>query len=195
MGKKGAYEVQSYPQQPFLLSIDDILSHLQVSRESGLNSAQAQQYQHRYGENKLSVEGGAKWCSLLLKQISNAMILVLALAMALSYVVSDYVGGGVITAVIFLNGIIGFYHEFQAKKKMDALRSLSSPSASVIRDGSEMTVPLAEVVPGDIVSLKTGDTVLADLQMLEVMNLECDEAILTGENGHTQSLDSWRWHL
>lgn len=101
--------------------------------------------------------------------------------MALSYGVQDWVEGAVITAVIVLNVLIGFYQEFQAEKKMDALRNLSSPSANVVRDGNEMTVPSGEVVPGDIVSIKMGDTVPADLRMFEVMNLECDEAILTGE--------------
>ncbi len=101
--------------------------------------------------------------------------------MALSYGVEDFVEGAVITAVIVLNVLIGFYQEFQAEKKMDALRSLSSPSANVMRDGNETTIPSGEVVPGDIVSIKTGDTVPADLRMFEVMNLECDEAILTGE--------------
>src|SRR5271156_635445 len=101
--------------------------------------------------------------------------------MALSYGVTDFVEGGVITAVIVLNVLIGFYQEFQAEKKMDALRSLSSPSAAVFRDGNETTIPSGEVVPGDIVSIKTGDTVPADLRLFEVMNLECDEAILTGE--------------
>jgi P-type Na+/K+ transporter len=101
--------------------------------------------------------------------------------MALSYGVTDFIEGGVITAVIVLNVLIGFYQEFQAEKKMDALRSLSSPSASVIRDGNEMTISSGEVVPGDIVSIKTGDTVPADLRLFDVMNLECDEAILTGE--------------
>ena len=180
MGKP-AREPQNYTKQPFLLSVDAITSHLGTNKESGLTRLQTQQNQQKYGENKLDGEGGVKWYSILLKQISNAMILVLVLAMALSYGVTDFVEGGVITAVIILNVAIGFYQEFQAEKKMDALKSLSSPSAAVIRDGEEMTVPSAEVVPGDIVSIKTGDTVPADLRMFEVMNLECDEAILTGE--------------
>ncbi|KAI4245328.1 MAG: hypothetical protein LQ352_006592 [Teloschistes flavicans] len=101
--------------------------------------------------------------------------------MALSYGVTDYIEGGVITAVIILNVVIGFYQEFQAEKKMDSLRSLSSPSAAVLRDGHVETVPSAEVVPGDIVQIKTGDTIPADLRLIEAMNLECDEKILTGE--------------
>jgi Na+-exporting ATPase len=101
--------------------------------------------------------------------------------MALSYGVTDWVEGGVITAVIFLNIGIGFFQEYNAEKKMDSLRALSSPSANILRGGSEDTVPSAEVVPGDIVTVKTGDTVPADLRLFEVMNLECDEKILTGE--------------
>lgn len=101
--------------------------------------------------------------------------------MALSYGVTDYVEGGVITAVIVLNVVIGFYQEFQAEKKMDSLRSLSSPSAAVLRDGSVDTIPSAEVVPGDIVRIKAGDTIPADLRLFDAMNLECDEKILTGE--------------
>lgn len=101
--------------------------------------------------------------------------------MALSYGVSDYVEGGVITAVIVLNVFIGFYQEFQAEKKMDSLRALFSPTATVLRDGVVDAIPSAEVVPGDIVQIKTGDTIPADLRIFEAMNLECDEKILTGE--------------
>ncbi|KAL9002647.1 MAG: hypothetical protein Q9180_009956, partial [Flavoplaca navasiana] len=63
----------------------------------------------------------------------------------------------------------------------DSLRALSSPSAAVLRDGHIETIPSGEVVPGDIVHIKTGDTVPADLRLIEAMNLECDEKILTGE--------------
>ncbi|KAI9800641.1 MAG: hypothetical protein M1825_003963 [Sarcosagium campestre] len=109
------------------------------------------------------------------------MILVLVLAMALSYGVTDYIEGGVITAVIVLNVLIGFYQEFRAEQKMDSLRSLSAPSAVVIRDGTSTTIPSGEVAPGDIVMVKPGDTIPADLRLFEAMNLECDEKILTGE--------------
>ena len=101
--------------------------------------------------------------------------------MALSYGVTDYIEGGVITAVIILNVLIGFYQEFQAEKKMESLRSLSSPSAAVLRDGHLETVPSADVVPGDVVHIRTGDTIPADMRLIDAMNLECDEKILTGE--------------
>lgn len=180
MGNKGKEE-QNYSRQPFLLPADEITKSLQTNVESGLSVAKAQEYLQRYGENKLEGDGGVPWYKILSKQATNAMILVLVLAMALSYGVEDFIEGGVITAVIILNISIGFYQEFQAEKKMDALRSLSAPSADVVRDGEQMTIPSREVVPGDIVSIKTGDTVPADLRLFNVMNLECDEAILTGE--------------
>ncbi len=115
MGKGESQKVQTYPQEPYLLSVEDILSKLKVSTESGLSGTQAQQNQQKYGENKLSGEGGTKWYSLLLKQISNAIILVLVLAMALAYGVTDCVEGRVITAVIFLNVTLGFNQELQAE--------------------------------------------------------------------------------
>ncbi|KAK2788041.1 Na+ ATPase [Emmonsiellopsis sp. PD_33] len=184
MGGKDAKDgnaKQVYERHPFLCSVDELASLLHTNNETGLSDAKIPELQGRYGPNRLEGEGGVKWYTLLGKQISNAMILVLVLAMALSYGVSDYVEGGVITAVIVINVLIGFYQEFKAEKKMDSLRSLSSPSATVIRNGHEITIPSGEVVPGDIVQIKMGDTVPADIRLIESMNLECDEKILTGE--------------
>ncbi|KAL8770141.1 MAG: hypothetical protein Q9194_005248 [Teloschistes cf. exilis] len=175
------YAAQEYPKHPFISTARDILDQLQTNDEVGLDRSTVQEAQEKYGPNKLEGEGVVQWHTVLVKQISNAMILVLVLAMALSYGVTDYIEGGVITAVIILNVAIGFYQEFQAEKKMDSLRSLSSPSAAVLRDGHVETVPSAEVIPGDIVLIKTGDTIPADLRLIDAMSLECDEKILTGE--------------
>ncbi|KAL8932589.1 MAG: hypothetical protein Q9216_006768, partial [Gyalolechia sp. 2 TL-2023] len=175
------YTAQEYPKHPFTLSNEEVLNHVQTNDQTGLDPLKAQELQSIYGPNKLEGEGAVQWYRVLLKQVSNAMILVLVLAMALSYGVTDYIEGGVITAVIVLNVAIGFYQEFQAEKKMDSLRALSSPSAAVMRDGHIVTIPSGEVVPGDIVQIKTGDTIPADLRLIEAMNLECDEKILTGE--------------
>ena len=175
------YTEQQYTQHPFLLTLQEVYQQLGTNKETGFNNQQAQEAKNKYGPNKLEGEGGVKWYSVLLKQISNAMILVLVLAMALSYGVTDYIEGGVITAVIVLNVLIGFVQEFKAEKKMDSLRALSSPSAAVLRDGKIDTIPSGEVVPGDVILIKTGDTVPADIRVFEAMNLECDEKILTGE--------------
>ncbi|KAL8704854.1 MAG: hypothetical protein Q9201_002013 [Fulgogasparrea decipioides] len=133
-----SYTAQEYPRHPFVLSSHDVLNHLQTDEETGLDQARVQEAQRNYGPNKLEGEGAVEWHAVLLKQISNAMIL-------------------------------------------DSLRALSSPSAAVLRDGHIETIPSGEVVPGDIVQIKTGDTIPADLRLIDAMNLECDEKILTGE--------------
>ncbi|KAF7916664.1 hypothetical protein EAE99_009557 [Botrytis elliptica] len=102
--------------------------------------------------------------------------------MAVSFGIGSYIEGGVITAVIALNIIVGFFQEFSAEKTMDSLRSLSSPTASVIRDGNNTVIPTGELVFGDLVEMKVGDTIPADIRLVEAMNLETDEALLTGES-------------
>jgi len=87
--------------------------------------------------------------------------------MAVSFGIKSWIEGGVITAVIILNIVVGFFQEFSAEKTMNSLRSLSSPTAVVVRDGKSETVPTAELVPGDKVELKTGDTVPADVRYVK----------------------------
>lgn len=84
--------------------------------------------------------------------------------MAVSFGIESWIEGGVIAAVIALNIVVGFWQEFNAEKTMDSLKSLSSPTASAIRNSENITIPTVEIVPGDMVELKTGDTVPADLR-------------------------------
>jgi P-type Na+/K+ transporter len=87
--------------------------------------------------------------------------------MAVSFGIRSWIEGGVITAVIILNIVVGFMQEFQAEKTMDSLRSLSSPTASAIRQGRIAVVPTAQIVPGDMVEMKTGDTIPADIRQVQ----------------------------
>ncbi|KAH6635616.1 hypothetical protein B0J18DRAFT_419269 [Chaetomium sp. MPI-SDFR-AT-0129] len=170
-----------FPRHPFLLSVDEVAQAAGTDVDKGLTSARAAELQQQYPRNELDVGGSIAWYTIFIRQLCNAMILVLFFAMALSFGVADYIEGGVLAAVIVLNVSIGFYQEYGAEKKMDALRALSSPSASVLRDGKTIVIPNAEVIPGDVVNLKMGDTVPADIRLFEAMNLNCDESSLTGE--------------
>jgi len=170
-----------FPKHPFLLSIQEVEQTLGTNVERGLTSAQVAALQQKYPKNELDVGGGIAWYTIFIRQLCNAMILVLFFAMALSFGVQDYVEGSVLAAVIVLNVSIGFYQEYGAEKKMDALRALSSPSANVLRDGKIEVIPNFQVVPGDIVIMKMGDTVPADVRLFEAMNFNCDESSLTGE--------------
>jgi P-type Na+/K+ transporter len=84
--------------------------------------------------------------------------------MIISYAIKSWVEGGVVTAVVIINVVVGFFQEYSAEKTMDSLRSLSSPTAYVIRDGEAKVVPSSELVPGDLVELKMGDAIPADLR-------------------------------
>lgn len=142
---------------PFLLSAEDAANQLGTNIETGLTARKVAELQKECRPNELEGGGGTVWHKILLKQISNAMILVcyisicniplltliqvLIFAMALSFGVGDYIEAGVLVAVIVLNVTIGFFQEFKAEKKMDSLRALSSPSAAVLRDGKIDVVP------------------------------------------------------
>lgn len=102
--------------------------------------------------------------------------------MAASFGIQSWIEGGVVAAVIILNIVVGFLQEFQAAKTMDSLRSLSSPTAQAVRNGNNQVIPTVEIVPGDMVELKTGDTIPADLRLVEAVNFETNEALLTGES-------------
>lgn len=85
-------------------------------------------------------------------------------------------------AIIVLNIVIGFFQDYQAARTIDALGALTSPTAKVIREGKTVVVDSASVVPGDIVELKMGDSVPADVRLIDAVNFEADEALLTGES-------------
>lgn len=86
------------------------------------------------------------------------------MAMAVSFGIQSWIEGGFICAVVVLNIVVGFFQEYAAEKTMESLHSLSSPTGIVSRSGQTVSVPSAEIVPGDMVELKTGDTIPADLR-------------------------------
>ncbi|KAL0063915.1 P-type ATPase [Marasmius tenuissimus] len=164
------------------------LSHTKVAEEigcnpeDGLSTSEAAHRRTEFGTNDLGEDAGVQPGKILLRQVANAMTLVLILGMAVSFGIQSWIEGGVVAAIILLNIVVGFWQEFNAEKTMDSLRSLSSPTASAVRDGKIITVPTVEIVPGDMVEMKTGDTVPADVRLIEAVNFETDEALLTGES-------------
>lgn len=92
------------------------------------------------------------------------------MAMAVSFAIKSWIEAGVVTAVVVINIVVGFFQEYSAEKTMDSLRSLSSPTATVLRAGHVKVIRSADIVPGDVIEVKTGDTVPADLRLYEAMN-------------------------
>ncbi|KAK3935177.1 sodium transport ATPase [Diplogelasinospora grovesii] len=164
------------------------LTHEQVAQElgadilTGLSKEEATRRLEEYGRNDLGEADGVQPFKIIIAQIANAMTLVLILAMAVSFGIRSWIEGGVVAFVILLNVVVGFFQEYSAEKTMDSLRSLSSPTASVVRNGESIVVPSGEIVPGDLVEVKMGDTLPADIRLIEAKNFETDEALLTGES-------------
>ncbi|KAF4820369.1 Sodium transport ATPase 5 [Colletotrichum tropicale] len=164
------------------LSFKQVADELGANAQDGLSAADAKARLEEFGTNDLGEAEGVQPIKIIIAQIANAMTMVLILAMAVSFGIKSWIEGGVITFVILLNVIVGFFQEYSAEKTMDSLRSLSSPTANIVRDGESMVVPSGEIVPGDLVEIKTGDTIPADVRLIEAVNFETDEALLTGES-------------
>ncbi|KAI1864760.1 hypothetical protein JX265_008484 [Neoarthrinium moseri] len=164
------------------LTVDQCAHELEADQNNGLSAAVAKERLDQWGPNDLGDSEGVSAWKIVVAQVANAMTLVLILAMAVSFGIKSWIEGGVVALVILLNITVGFFQEYSAEKTMDSLRSLSSPTASVIRDGDAVVIPSGELVIGDIVELKTGDTIPADIRVFEDVNFETDEALLTGES-------------
>lgn len=177
--------------EPYRLSIDDIVDSFSTKTSHGLTDAQVHELEARYGLNNLGDDQKISYSTILAHQVFNAMVMVLIISMVIAFAIKDWISGGVIAFVVFINVFVGFIQEVKAEKTMGSLRSLSSPSANVIRDGQKLTINAENLVPGDVVLINVGDTIPADLRLFESMNLETDEALLTGESlpvakDHTQ---------
>lgn len=165
------------------LSVEETAQFLHSDHHKGLDESLAKERLHLYGDNSLGDDTKIDYKAMVIHQICNAMILVLIISMIISFAIHDWITGGVITFVIAVNVVIGIFQEYKASKTMNSLKQLSSPNAHVFRDGGKSNIiPSKDVVPGDIVLVKVGDTVPADIRLFNCNNFETDEALLTGES-------------
>ncbi|MCX7607032.1 MAG: HAD-IC family P-type ATPase [Bacteroidia bacterium] len=171
----------TFPTPPHALSIEDVASRLSTSRQ-GLSSLEAKARRERYGPNQIQVGAGISPWKIVRHQFSSPFVYLLMAAAGVAAALGDYVDAGVIAAVLILNATIGFIQEYNAEKAVEALRSLTAPQATVLRDGREEKIPAKDIVPGDVVLLESGIRVPADLRVFEAVALQADESLLTGES-------------
>lgn len=177
----------------FQLSIDDVFNLLQSSI-NGISSSQAEQRFQEVGPNELAEAHKVSPWEILLQQFKNVLILILLIATAISFVLGHGIESLVIAIIVLFAVGLGFFQEYRAERAIEALRQMSAPTASVIRDGKEEVIPARELVPGDVIFLHTGDRVPADSRIIESLNLQLEEAALTGESvpveKHTQPIEN-----
>ena len=163
------------------LTSEEALAALR-SRREGLSADEACRQRMKDGPNALQQVQRTPWMQILLRQFKSLLIWVLVSAAILSAILGEWIDCFAVLTIIALNALIGFYQEFSAEKSIAALRHLTAPQAHAWRDGQLVTVPVTEVVRGDILQLEAGDIVAADARLLEVASLQCVESILTGES-------------
>jgi len=148
----------------------------------GLSSEEAEKRFKEYGPNELKEKKKKSAFVMFLDQFRDFMILVLIAAAIISGIIGDPSDTIAIAVIVILNAVIGFIQEYRAEKAMAALKKMSAPAATVIRDGAHAGIPASEIVPGDIVLLDAGSFVPADMRLIETAQLRIEEAALTGES-------------
>jgi len=162
-------------------SAEEVLSNLDSS-SAGLSSAEAVKRLDNHGLNELTVQKSTSPLTIFLNQFKDLMVVILIIATIISAALGEYIDAIVIVIIVILNSILGFFQEYRAEKALLALKRMSAPRAAVLREGKEITIPARELVPGDVIILRTGDMVPSDCRLIESANLKVNEAALTGES-------------
>jgi Ca2+-transporting ATPase len=161
--------------------VDEVIARL-ATRLTGLTSAEASQRLHRHGPNELQTLARVSAWHTLAAQFQNVLILILLGATLVSGFLGHTLEAVVITVIVLFAVLLGFIQEHRAGRALEALRTMAAPVARVLRDADETVVPTRDLVPGDVVLLRTGDRVPADARVTQAVNLAVDEAALTGES-------------
>lgn len=174
--------------QYYLQTKAKVLEELKTG-SGGLSSQQAKDNLAKYGKNTL-IEGKKKTTlQVFLEQFKDLMVIILIIAAVISAFTGELESTLVIIAVLILNAILGTVQHIKAEKSLESLKSLSSPSAKVLRDGKKIEIDSKDVVPGDIMLLEAGDMVTADGRILENFSLQVNESSLTGESTNIDKAD------
>ncbi|RUT14653.1 hypothetical protein DSM107010_01990 [Chroococcidiopsis cubana SAG 39.79] len=158
----------------------DLLKELQTTSQ-GLTKAEAKQRLMQYGFNLIKPKRRADTLTLLLAQFQSPIVLILIFAAGLSFFVHDHVDGSIILGIVGVSGLLGFWQERRAANAVEKLLAIVRAEVSVRRDGDCQTIPVEEIVPGDITILNAGGTIPGDCLILKSKDLFVDEAALTGE--------------
>lgn len=168
------------PRPFWSLSSDELLLQLQTTPQ-GLTEDEVQQRLNRYGFNLLKSKIRSDVMTLLISQFKSPIIIILLFAAGLSIFVHDASDAFIISVIVLISGLLGFWQERGAVDAVNKLTALVQNKTMVLRNGYSKEVPVEEIVPGDILMLNAGDVIPGDCLILESKDLFVDEATLTGE--------------
>nr|MBI1229459.1 HAD-IC family P-type ATPase [Cytophagales bacterium] len=164
------------------LDVERVAKLLEVEPNRGLDSEEAQKRLDIYGRNTITPKEKQSAFVRFLLQFHQPLIYILLAATVVTIFLEEYVDAAVIFAVVLVNAIIGFIQESKALKAIDALAKEMTLKATVLRQGKKSEVDAAELVPGDVILLKSGDKIPADVRLFYSRDLKADESALTGES-------------
>lgn len=169
-------------QNAYSLEVSEIISQLATNPEAGLSAAEADARYEKFGPNKLQGKKATPKWKVFVSQFQDFMIYVLFAAVIIAAIEGQVVEAIAILTILLINGILGFIQEYRAEQALEALKTMSAATATVMRGGVEIEVETSLLVPGDIVLIESGDTIPADGRLIEVEALRNIESALTGES-------------
>lgn len=173
---------QPLPKNPWTDEVPQLAEQLRVNLRAGLDRDEVQRRTAEHGENRLPEAKPVTGWQIFLRQFKDVLIGILAAAAVISAVVGELSDAIAIVAIIVLNAALGFVQEWKAEQALAALRKMLAPQCRALRAGKEVAIDAAQLVPGDIVLLATGDRVPADLRLFDTVDVRIDESALTGES-------------
>ena len=155
---------------------------------TGLTQKQAEKLLDQFGSNTIAEKKGNGALKIFAGQFKDVMVMILLGATVISVFLGEIYDAATIIAIVLLNAVLGFIQEYRTEKTLEALADMTAPTARVIRDGKLKTIPAAELVPGDLIEIESGDRVPADSVILQCSGLYADEAMLTGESDQVSKI-------
>ncbi len=163
------------------LSEKEVLRLLQTSEE-GLSEDEVRKRLQIYGKNELKEIHKIRPFSIFIAQFKSFFVYLLIVAAIICIALGHFLDFYAIMAIVMLNACLGFVQNYKAEKAIENLKKSLRLKAKVIREGVAHNIDSAEIVPGDLILLEEGDKVCADARIIESYDLQCNEAVLTGES-------------
>src|SRR5690606_1753028 len=186
---KGIFDEASALDAPWALEAAEVARRLATDVESGLSAEEAASRLDRFGPNRLEESAAVPAWKKFLAQFADPLVYLLLAAVVISVGAWALEGAGgfpfeavVIAVIVVANAVLGYVQEARAEAAVEALQRMASPTATVVRDGTETEVPTEDLVPGDLLVVAEGDAVGADARLVEAAALTVAEASLTGES-------------
>ena len=164
------------------LSVSRIARFLDTEVDGGLDHFEIERRQQQFGPNALPAVGGHGAFTRFLLQFHQPLVYILLAAVMVTLLLQEWIDASVILGVVLVNAAVGYLQETKAVEAFRALARTMRTRATVLRSGERQEIPSEQLVPGDVVILKAGDKVPADLRLFHCVNLQSDESMLTGES-------------